>query len=515
MAALFGGHGLLWASLVSIVGIYKFFLSIPRIRRDGIPLKIPPNTLPIVGNGLVFLQDRQKLFSWFVEQERQFGRETYQITVPTLHPGVVINDPNNLDFVFKNEAIFTKGDFVRGRSWDLFGNGIINVDGELWKAQRKAGSHFLNPANLRVMTDVALPRYLGQCVGRLQARADEGSAVDLQLTFHEITSLLMGKMAYGMEIHAGDDFTMAFDYASGVVTERFQNPLWPITEIFTGSRFRKSLDIVRKFGLRIVDNAVNDRKTAAESLSQQHDADEDRLDEVSGSLIKSFLSYLGSQHKLVADAALTFLTAGRDTTAQALTWSLYLLMQNESAVEKIREEAQTLLKRQGLDLESLGRECDIPSAIFSPTSLPYTMAVFYETLRLYPPIPFEIRQCEKATTLPDGTFLPGKSVVVWSLWAMNRSRTSWGPDADEFRPERWLTKEGKLISKSAAEFPVFYGGLRICLGKRMAEVIAAQVISSMVLLFDFEPAYQGERVSKISLTLPMKDGLPCYVRNRA
>lgn len=58
------------------------------------------------------------------------------------------------------------------------------------------------------------------------------------------------------------------------------------------------------------------------------------------------------------------------------------------------------------------------------------------------------------------------------------------------------------------------GGQRTCLGKRMAEIIATQVIATMALTFEFKPAYYGERVSKISLTLPMKDGLPCFIKNR-
>ncbi|KAJ2977290.1 hypothetical protein NUW58_g7855 [Xylaria curta] len=516
MTVLLDGHGLLWLAIICILLVYIFLLRTPSIRRNGTPLRKPPNTLPIAGNGLLFLQDRQKLFSWFVKCERQFGLETFQITVPTLHPGVVINDPNNLDYVFKNEGMFAKGDFVKQRSWDLFGNGIINADGELWKAQRKAGSHFLNTSNLRVLTDVALPRYLSRTVDHLRTQANNGEIVDLQLVFHEITSLLMGKMAYDMEMHADDEFTVAFDHASGAVTARFQNPFWFITEILTGSRFRESLSIIRKFGSGIVHNAVDasDHQKSNEVLTQIDDADGNRLDEVSGSLIQSLLAALGSQHKLVADAALTYLTAGRDTTAQALTWCLYLLLQNKSVIEKIREEAQELLKTQGFDSQQLGSESDTPSAIFAPTSLPYTMAVFYETLRLYPPIPFEIRECEQATTLPDGTFLPEKAIIVWSLWAMNRSRITWGEDADLFRPERWLGENGKFVAKSPAEFPVFYGGPRTCLGKRMAEIIATQVIATMALTFEFTQAYEGERVSKISLTLPMKDGLPCYVKDR-
>lgn len=87
-------------------------------------IRKPPNTLPLVGNGLHFLQDRHKLLAWFVRCERLFGRETFKLYVPSLPPGVVINDPQNLDFVFKNERIFAKGDFMKKPLWDLFGPSV-------------------------------------------------------------------------------------------------------------------------------------------------------------------------------------------------------------------------------------------------------------------------------------------------------------------------------------------------------------------------------------------------------
>ncbi len=164
------------------------------------------------------------------------------------------------------------------------------------------------------------------------------------------------------------------------------------------------------------------------------------------------------------------------------------------------------------------------------------MAVFNESLRLYPPVPFEIKQCEIAATLPDGTFLPRGSVVVSCTWAMNRSKIMWGRDADCFRPERWLDEEvvgnfedhhginslkqkrWKVIPKTAFEFPVFHGGPRSCLGRKMAELLGVYVIASLVWEFDFEEekgvGYGYERVSKNSLTLPMEGGLPCYVAKR-
>ncbi|KAI1078872.1 cytochrome P450 [Whalleya microplaca] len=512
---LLEGSGLFWLGLIGTLLCYQFVLRTPSIRQNGIALRKPPNTLPLVGNGILFLQARQKLFSWFVKCERQFGYETFQISVPTLPPGVVVNDPKNLEYVFKHESIFGKGDFFKRLSWDLFGNGIINSDGELWKVQRKAGLAFLNNSNLRVLTDVALPQYLGHSVKYLREQASRDNVVDLQTVFHEITSQLMGKMAYDMEMHADDDFTLAFDYASGATTERFQNPLWFITEPFTGSRFRKSLATIRTFGNRIVETAATKHHKQAQEAATISDSSIDRLDRVSGSLIQSLLDVFGDNQQLVSDSALNFLSAGRDTVAQGLTWSMYLLMQHSSVTDKIRSEVQKLLETRGESLEEFNGKSDgVNSAVFTPTSLPYTMAVFYEALRLYPPIPFEIKQCEKATTLPDGTYLPKKSIVFWCTWAMNRSKISWGEDADAFRPERWLTEDGKLITKSAAEFPVFNGGSRLCLGKRMAELLAVQVIATMVLLFDFVPAYEGERVSKSSLTLPMEGGLPCLVKPR-
>lgn len=183
----------------------------------------PADTLLFVGNGLQFLKARHELFSWFVKCERQFGFEIFEISVPSLPPGVVINDPKNLEFVLKNEGIFRKGVFFKQRSWDLFGklsnmilihgdlkcslkyqevatdyhlgNGIINADGELWKIQRKAGLEFLNKSNLAVLVDVALPKYLSNAVSKLKSTS-VGDAIDLENVFHELTTQVMGRMAY-------------------------------------------------------------------------------------------------------------------------------------------------------------------------------------------------------------------------------------------------------------------------------------------------------------------------------
>lgn len=348
-------------------------------------------------------------------------------------------------------------------------------------------------------------------------------------------------------MHADDDFSRCFDFASGATAERFQNPLWRVTELFTGRRFRQSVSVVKDFGRRIVASAVRDRNEQRAKQASDGDTaiDEDgKLDQISGSLIQSLLEAIGNE-QMVADAALTYLSAGRDTTAQALTWTFYLLTQHPEVVAKIRAEAEHLMAAQHnhnnnhnhqQPLQEEEKKGEITPTLFTPTTAPYANAVFHEALRLYPPIPFEIRQCQADTTLPDGTFLPKHSVLVWCLWAMQRSRLTWGEDAGLFRPERFLSSGGsdsssgdgeeekeeevRFKSRSAAEFPVFYGGARACLGRKMAEAIAAQVIPTVVCGFEVEAAWEeegapGGRRSSTSLTLPMEGGLPVRVRVRA
>lgn len=329
-----------------------------------------------------------------------------------------------------------------------------------------------------------------------------------------------------MNISASSPFSRAFDYASDQTGRRFQNPLYLITELFAGSKFRSSLAQVKKFGQEIVWNARENR--------------EERKLEASGSgcgsLVVSLMDAFDNDPILTADAALNFLSAGRDTTAQSLTWTFYALMRHPSALAVLRKEADSTFAQRSPDHKS-DKEAHsntllkLSIADLQPTNLPHAMSIFNESLRLYPPVPFEIKQCQVDTTLPDRTFLPKGSIIIWCIWAMNRSRSAWGDNADSFRPERWLTnpvtsKDGhdetaKLITKSAFEFPVFNGGPRSCLGKKMAELMACWVLVQMWREFDFEEitGTQGpekkERRSKNSLTLPMEGGLPCYVRLRA
>lgn len=189
------------------------------------------------------------------------------------------------------------------------------------------------------------------------------------------------------------------------------------------------------------------------------------------------------------------------------------------------------LLKEVKSLKSETQETKKDTAKFTPNSLPFTMATIYESLRLYPSVPFELKQCMKpeGVTLPDGTFLPFQSIIVWCPWAMNRSALIWPSSSttspsspEDFEPSRWLkvnedgqTKNMKLVSRPAHEFPVFNGGSRTCLGKKMAEAVMCQVVACLVERYEFKMGEEGkEKVSRNSLTLPMEGGLEVYVTRR-
>ncbi|KAK4907021.1 hypothetical protein LTR66_017669, partial [Elasticomyces elasticus] len=223
------------------------------------------------------------------------------------------------------------------------------------------------------------------------------------------------------------------------------------------------------------------------------------FDTLIDSLLETF-----REPKMVADSALNFLSAGKDTTAQSFSWTLYTTMRHMDVLGPVQAE----IKNKFADTNK------ITSTDLQPSNIPQLMALYYESLRLYPPIPFEIQSCQQDVTFPDGTFCPAQTVIVWSIWAMNRSKDVFGEDTDDFRPSRWLDSDGNFAYKSQYEFAVFNGGVRTCLGKRMAELMAMYLFIRLLSDFSFEETPESRKTQRLpqnSLTLPMSGGLPRYV----
>ena len=144
----------------------------------------------------------------------------------------------------------------------------------------------------------------------------------------------------------------------------------------------------------------------------------------------------------LANQLMTFLVAGHETSAAALSFSIYELCRHPHIQARLREEVSAHL---GPCLSSsedgVGDEKSNPITADLIDAMPYLSAFVAEVLRLWPPIPITIRVADCDSSIL-GQHIPKGTVVMVSPWAMNRSSLLWGADSLEFKPERWLGRGG-------------------------------------------------------------------------
>jgi len=197
------------------------------------------------------------------------------------------------------------------------------------------------------------------------------------------------------------------------------------------------------------------------------------------------------------DLVLNFLIAGRDTTAQALSWTLYCLAAHPEVEDKAREEVLDVCGDSG------------PLCYDDMNRLPYLQAVISESLRLYPSVPIDIKQAANDDTLPDGTFVPAGCAVMYNIFAMGRDKDIWGDDAEVFRPERWV--EAKEPA-DVYDYPVFNAGPRECLGKRLAQIEMKACLAALLPHVSLKLAVPADQIkADAQLTIGMSSGLPMFV----
>jgi cytochrome P450 len=201
---------------------------------------------------------------------------------------------------------------------------------------------------------------------------------------------------------------------------------------------------------------------------------------------------------LAVDNAATFYLAGHETTANAVTWTLYLLSEQPALQDAVAGEARAALS---------GGEHD-PDL---PERLPLLRRVIEESMRLYPPVPRFDRQAVAADELAGHEVRPGDIVSIWP-WIVQRHKKLWG-DADAFDPERW-TDAGRADMHRFQYIP-FGGGPRICVGMRFAMAEALTVLGQWLASWRFKPM-PGRQVRPSGMvTLRPAGGLPLGLEARS
>jgi cytochrome P450 len=194
---------------------------------------------------------------------------------------------------------------------------------------------------------------------------------------------------------------------------------------------------------------------------------------------------------------MTLFLAGHETTANALTWTWYLLSQAPDVERRVHQEVDRALS---------GR---LP-AVADVDRLPYITRVVTESMRLYPPAWLVGRRSVDEYTIGDYS-VPPRSIVVMSQWIVHRDARHY-PDPERFDPERW-TPEFKARLPRFAYFP-FGGGPRQCIGESFAWMELVLLVATIAQRWRFELVPGHPVVPHAAITLRPKYGMKMISRIR-
>ncbi len=371
------------------------------------------------------------------------------------------------DILVTNQTKFKKSRMLE-RARVLLGDGLLTSEGEHHKRQRR----LMQPAFHRDR----LAGYGATMAGlahTAQQRWRAGETFDVSQEMMRLTLAIVARTLFSADVGSeADEIGVAVNAVLGL----FEALLMPFSEWLE----KLPLPSVRRF--RQASKRLD--QTIYGLIAERRANPRDTGDLLSMLLLAQDEEGRGGMTDVqVRDEALTLFLAGHETTANALTWTWYLLSQNPEAEIALHAELDRVLGGRVPSVE------DLPQ-------LRYTESVVAESLRLYPPAWGIGRRALEDYTLGEYV-IPARSVVLMSPYAVHRD-PRWFPEPLAFRPERWLAEDA--TRPKFAYFP-FGGGTRVCIGERFAWMEGILVLAAIGQHWRLrlEPGHRVETHARITL----------------
>ncbi|MHB1230331.1 MAG: cytochrome P450 [Halothiobacillus sp.] len=427
--------------------------------------------------------------------ERAYRGLTFDFQLLNQHY-FVCNSPDTVRHVFLDEHdnYDRKSPQMRNSLEPLLGDGLFVSDGELWKDRRA----YCAPA----FEADRLPGFAEIMVESAQELADQWATlpphgmVDMLHEMAKLTSRIIGRTIFGDDtsdaeaaqvVNSFSDYQKAIEQLSLADTfglsflKWMRNPLARIRAMRAASKIHEVIDhIIARHETRTDKSTV----TLLSLLLGEHAGKNSAPKRCPLKLVD------------VRNEAIVMFMAGHETTANSLAWAWYLLDHHPRAATLLHEELDRVLGGRAPTLDDVAH-------------LPYTRAVFEETMRLYPPVPLLSRQARAGDEIR-GKQLKPDSIVLVLPWLLHRHELFW-EKPDHFFPERFLpgqTRPDKFV------YVPFSVGHRVCLGLRFG--LTEGILCLATLAQRFEAKLQPDHVMGIEcrLTLRPKDGLPMTLAPR-
>jgi len=409
-----------------------------------------------------------------------FGRHIYQLN----HPDLIE------DFLLKDAGKHHRG-IVMQRSKVVLGEGLLTSEEPLHMRQRRLAQ----PAFLRQRI-AAYGEVIGQNATAISQNWQSGKVRDLHEDMLELALRIVGKCLFDLDVQSQEEvkkISAAVDAFMGFLplailpfSEHIQRlPLPAMKRIRRG---QADLDAI------IYDMIDERRKSPGDR----------------GDLLSMLLEAVDPEDPMasmsnqqVHDECVTIMLAGHETTANALSFALWLLAKNPDVQFRLNQEATVVLGDRAPTAEDYVR-------------LPYATQVFSETLRLYPPVWVMARTCIQPYEIA-GYGIPRGAVLVAPQFVVHRDARFYS-DPLRFDPERFAAekKDAAKVRPRFAFFP-FAAGSRQCIGEGLAWMEG--VLSLATIARDWRlslpPGSPTEIAMNPAISLRPKHGVPLIVERRA
>lgn len=359
------------------------------------------------------------------------------------------------------------------------GEGLVFSDGDLWRRQRQLAQPAFHRDRIAAMAGM-MTDATAAMLDRWRSLGAARQPFDLASEMSRLTLEIVARALFGTSLGEDEDeFRRAVSgglaYANHLVNHFFALPLAIPTA--ANRRGRRAIAGLDRIVWKIIAERRRDGRDRGDLLTMLINARDAETNEM-------------MTDRQLRDEAVTFLVAGHETTAVALSWTWHLLTRHPDVVQRLDAEIDAVLGRRMPTLADLGE-------------LRYTRMVIEESMRLYPPVWATNRQAYGDDVVAGQTVRKDETVTV-SPWVTHRHPAFW-ERPEEFDPERF-TPERSAARPEYAYFP-FGGGPRRCIGNQFAMMEAQLILAMTAQAFRLQ-AVPGHRVEPDPiLTLRPRNGV--------
>ncbi|KAI5066385.1 hypothetical protein GOP47_0019009 [Adiantum capillus-veneris] len=381
---------------------------------------------------------------------------------------------------------------------NIVDDAVLQLDGERWALHRR----ILNPGFFVEKLKAMVPT-MAACTMDMLERWNlpmgESREVDVAQEFRTLSADIIANTAFGSSYKEGIQI-FELQQEQLRLALRISRTIYIPGKRFLPTSFNRHCWKVEKQIAEVICQMINKRLLESSTVDSGDRYGNDLL----GLLISAMKNEsTGNGKKMtigitdIIGECKTFFLAGHETTATLLSWTFFLLAVHSEWQERVREEVQAVC---GLSN---------PPTVDALNQLKLAAMVLNESLRLYPPAAVMTRKTNRDTKLGKIT-IPEGTVLMLPILAMHHDARYWGPDVNEFRPERFSDGIGKACRVPGAFMP-FSLGPRVCIGQAFTFLEAKVVLSALLQRYRFQVSPEYKHSPVYMLTLQPQYGVPLVV----